>query len=538
MMTRVEIEVEALAASVRERYLEELRTYGISIEIPPIPIAELCVLAGLSVIPVVNLDYQGLKLAGMLDAPKKAIYYEATDILGRQNFSIAHELGHYIMHWPLIKNQYQKMEVGGQFVDVEDTFTRYIGQVIDGSEDGGILLRDTAGSRIVGHPDWETEANYFAQFITMPRIQVKEAAVALFGMPYMVAKKALAHQFEVSEMAMDLRLKQLQLYRGFESELEHGFIKELGNPDNIAFQQSPCPTIVVSPQSRLRTLIHEVDLMKTPIPAIEVDFRTFHGADLNPVGMTNAVDLALLDDYLSECSYTGEHENNVPVAARMPESSEYFVRHLKRLGLSHQLGISCPNQEGIDPSQRDTISGNHILLELTHIDKGIDLDKLALQAHQQLLDWTQDTENMNQFADLVARTIYQFAQDVIDYSNEMQGCGQGYIGAHIRRVVDDDQLVGYYVITAAGDIGLCLPKRLAHHFDTDVETVYEALERYCFGENTALLIDEITKSGGYLQINSGDVKYHIGQGSTNHFTGLNSVPGLQITALLNQSLII
>jgi len=65
------------------------------IESPPIIIHELVENYGLTVF---KAAFEDKAIAGYIDFDKKRIVVNNEDALARQNFSIAHELGHWIMH--------------------------------------------------------------------------------------------------------------------------------------------------------------------------------------------------------------------------------------------------------------------------------------------------------------------------------------------------------------------------------------------------------------------------------------------------------
>lgn len=65
------------------------------IESPPIVIHQLAENYGLSVFKAVFEDNE---IAGYLDVDKKRVVVNQEDSEERQNFSIAHELGHWLMH--------------------------------------------------------------------------------------------------------------------------------------------------------------------------------------------------------------------------------------------------------------------------------------------------------------------------------------------------------------------------------------------------------------------------------------------------------
>jgi Zn-dependent peptidase ImmA (M78 family) len=102
----------------------------------------------------------------------------------RQNFTIAHELGHYFLHQPQIKSE-QILIDGDAFVDGVTN----------------ILYRlDNAA-----HTEIEREANNFAASLIMPEQLVRKAWLALRSI------ESCANIFNVSTTAMSIRLERLGL---------------------------------------------------------------------------------------------------------------------------------------------------------------------------------------------------------------------------------------------------------------------------------------------------------------------------------------
>lgn len=534
--------IEARAASILSESVDELQHLGLSISMPPVPIAEICILRGLSINPEINLRYKGTKLAGMLDAPAQAISFEAKDILGRQHFSIAHELGHFEIHWPAWQAEHKHerpTNIDGQFIDIEDTFTRFFEGDDTASLQSGLLFRVEGRRRIIRSSQIEAEANYFAQFIVMPKEGVEEAVTQLEGLPFLTVKRVLSHQFEVSEMAMDLRLRQLSLHEKLEYQHQRKFFLDLSQRENdkfgLAQKDKAIHTITISPQSRLRTLIAAVEQRDISINQVALDFRGFHASDLALVGMTQALELALLSNYVVNLPCSDAEKASLSVCCDFLDGAEHIVRHLSRLGSAPYLGIaSNSGQFFVDPQA--LITGNHVLLKLCQINQDTDLEALSSQLRERVLEWMQGIAEVDEIADLAARTLRHLGQDLIRYASDSAENGFGYIGVELQSIVSDGNVTGYRLIFAVGDLGLSLPERLRIHFQVDVETDYDAIEAYCFDDDErAALIEEVTKHGGYFQINTGDVNYHIGRGSNNFFTGLSRVPGLQITSMLTTS---
>ncbi|MGN6276910.1 MAG: ImmA/IrrE family metallo-endopeptidase [Solirubrobacterales bacterium] len=164
-----------------------------AIEAPPVPVERVAIsLLGLFLdeaddlrsLPGAPTD-QG-RLSGMLDAEEMIIWVdrgEARRSPGRRRFTIAHEIGHLLLHVPV-------------FHEVFYDPTSDVQEVEEESPDAELPeLRRR-----------EREANVFARELLMPESLLKEQARATgFNMP------ALADRFEVSVPAMRLRLRLLKL---------------------------------------------------------------------------------------------------------------------------------------------------------------------------------------------------------------------------------------------------------------------------------------------------------------------------------------
>jgi IrrE N-terminal-like domain len=126
------------------------------------------------------------RLSGMLDPGEMVIWVdrgEAGRSPGRRRFTIAHEIGHLVLHVPA---------AGGSFYDRP-------GDIREIEESG-------PGQEVPELRRREREANVFARELLMPEALVDEQARATgFNLP------ALADRFEVSVPAMRLRLRLLKL---------------------------------------------------------------------------------------------------------------------------------------------------------------------------------------------------------------------------------------------------------------------------------------------------------------------------------------
>jgi len=104
----------------------------------------------------------------------------------RQRFTIAHELGHYVLH----KNSNESI-----FIDKEYK----------------VLFRDQRSS--TGEDKREQEANAFAASILMPKkLLVEQIQNHFFDLTDENAVKRLAKMFNVSVIAMTIRISNLSLF--------------------------------------------------------------------------------------------------------------------------------------------------------------------------------------------------------------------------------------------------------------------------------------------------------------------------------------
>lgn len=126
------------------------------------------------------------RLSGMLDAEEMIIWIdrgEADRSLGRRRFTIAHEIGHLVLHVPVVKEIFYDRPADIREVD-----------------------EDPPGEELPELRQREREANVFARELLMPERLVNDQAHATgFNLP------ALANRFEVSVPAMRLRLRLLKL---------------------------------------------------------------------------------------------------------------------------------------------------------------------------------------------------------------------------------------------------------------------------------------------------------------------------------------
>jgi uncharacterized protein DUF955 len=175
---------QALLRDFEERYE--------AVEAPPIPVERVASsLLGLFVdeaddlraLPGAPTD-QG-RLSGMLDAEAMIVWVdrgEARRSTGRRRFTIAHEIGHLLLHVPVLHEVFYDGPANIQEIE----------------EDPASELPELRRR--------EREANVFARELLMPEPLLSEQARATgFNLP------GLADRFEVSVPALRLRLRLLKL---------------------------------------------------------------------------------------------------------------------------------------------------------------------------------------------------------------------------------------------------------------------------------------------------------------------------------------
>jgi uncharacterized protein DUF955 len=180
------------AAAAQELLRDFEQRYDAS-EAPPVPVERIArSLLGLFVdeaddirsLPSAPAD-QG-RLSGMLDPAEMVIWIdrgEASRSPGRRRFTIAHEVGHLLLHVSSSREAFYDRPADIREVD-----------------DG------TTGAAVPELRRREREANVFARELLMPETLLNEQAHATgFNLP------ALAGRFEVSVPAMRLRLRLLKL---------------------------------------------------------------------------------------------------------------------------------------------------------------------------------------------------------------------------------------------------------------------------------------------------------------------------------------
>jgi Zn-dependent peptidase ImmA (M78 family) len=160
---------------IEERAESILRDHGAEgLAIDPVNIANSL---GLK---VYNAKFGERGIAGMLSTRRDGanIYIEADDLAARKRFTVAHELGHFILHL-------QGHE--GEFIDDEDNFRAVHEIESDWTEERRM----------------EWEANVFAAALLMPAHAIRERWKEIRDLG------GMASWFQVSRQAMAIRLSAL-----------------------------------------------------------------------------------------------------------------------------------------------------------------------------------------------------------------------------------------------------------------------------------------------------------------------------------------
>ena len=135
---------------------------------PPIPVLEIAEQKGVHVI-FADFGEHSSTVAGFCDFEESVLFVNSKDIVPRQNFTMAHELGHWILHRDIYLEEPDTYPFLPRFQSVED-------------------------------PDpLEKEANYFAANLLVPERLLRPVLRS--------SSSALANAFAVSRTMMEYRLK-------------------------------------------------------------------------------------------------------------------------------------------------------------------------------------------------------------------------------------------------------------------------------------------------------------------------------------------
>ena len=151
----------------------------------PVPVEQLASQLGIRVLrETLDTDVSGLLVTNRSGA---VIVVNNSDSQARQRFTIAHEIGHYVL-----RHQFES----GEHVHV----------------DRGNYISQRGPRAAQGIDPREIEANWFAASLLMPEGLVREA-VEQMGAPVLFDNhvERLCRTFRVSEQAMTIRLQHLRL---------------------------------------------------------------------------------------------------------------------------------------------------------------------------------------------------------------------------------------------------------------------------------------------------------------------------------------
>lgn len=135
---------------------------------PPVPVLEIAERSGVNVVFTDFKDHAE-KVAGFCDFATQRIYVNKNDSVGRQNFTMAHELGHWVLHRDLFMQHPEKYRILARFQQPEQ---------------GNVL---------------EIEANFFAANLLVPvRLldPVRTAPVAVLTDIFCVSREMMENRLK------------------------------------------------------------------------------------------------------------------------------------------------------------------------------------------------------------------------------------------------------------------------------------------------------------------------------------------------------
>ncbi len=151
----------------------------------PVPVDAVAIRHGLTVLAA----ELGPNVSGVLvvEGERGSIGYNKSHALVRQRFTIAHELGHFLLH---------RHDSGTDNIFIDEKKT--------------IFLRDSRSAE--GAQLREIQANRFAACLLMPKeLLIREVAQGVFDLADEGGLADLADKFGVSTQAMSIRLADLRL---------------------------------------------------------------------------------------------------------------------------------------------------------------------------------------------------------------------------------------------------------------------------------------------------------------------------------------
>ena len=155
------------------------------VRVPPVDVEAVAAALGLTIVR----DDLGAGVSGLLVSHQGAacVCVHEADHRHRQRFTIAHEIGHFVLRHQFVR---------GEHVHV----------------DRGVVVSQRGPRAASGVDRKEIEANQFAAALLMPPALVTEAVTACGGRPLVDSQvSALAATFDVSEQAISIRLSTLGL---------------------------------------------------------------------------------------------------------------------------------------------------------------------------------------------------------------------------------------------------------------------------------------------------------------------------------------
>lgn len=152
--------------AARSRAKELVTEYSV----PSIPVVEVAEQNGVNVV-FVDMGKFAEEVAGFIDFSEKRIYVNKADSPERQRFTVAHELGHWVMHRKAFEANPERYPVLPRFQSVDKSNA------------------------------FEQEANAFASELLVPEHLLRQVRYA--------PPSALAQVFNVSRTMMEIRLKHV-----------------------------------------------------------------------------------------------------------------------------------------------------------------------------------------------------------------------------------------------------------------------------------------------------------------------------------------